>query len=209
MCQGHRSINLALLLSGTGRTLQNIINYIEEGKLNARIQVVISSKEGVLGIKIAKEHNIPTFVIPRKKFASDEEFSNEITRSIEKFPVDLILMAGFLHFYKFPKKYYGKIMNIHPALLPKFGGKGFYGMRVHEAVIKAKEKESGCSVHFVDYEYDHGPIILQRRVKVLSNDTPESLASRVFKEECIAYPEAIRLFAQGKIKLEKDKVIFL
>jgi formyltetrahydrofolate-dependent phosphoribosylglycinamide formyltransferase len=191
---------LAVLLSGSGRTLQNIIEHIQSGKLDAEIVLVISSKKGAYGLKRAQMHGLPTVTVPRKGFANDEEFSKAITSQLDRVQPELILMAGFLHFYRIPAHYLGKVMNIHPALLPGYGGKGFYGLKVHQSVLMSGVKESGCTVHFADNIYDHGPIILQRRVPVYPEDTPETLAERVFKEECIAYPEAIRLFQQGKLK---------
>ena len=120
--------------------------------------------------------------------------------------VELACMAGFLKLWRIPADFKGRVMNIHPALLPDFGGRGFYGHRVHEAVLSSGAGESGCTVHFADNEYDHGPIILQRRVPVLAEDTPESLADRVFEQELVAYPEAIRLFAAGRLKVEGRRV---
>jgi len=115
-------------------------------------------------------------------------------------------MAGFLSKWTIPPTYEHRVMNIHPALLPKFGGKGFYGLRVHEAVLAARETRSGCTVHFANNQYDAGPIILQRTVEVLPQDTPDSLASRVFDAECIVYPEAIRLFSENRLRVEGDRV---
>lgn len=193
-------INLGVLISGSGRTLQNFINLINKGELPARILVVISSKPDVYGLEIARQNNIPSFVINRKDYKSTDEFSKAITGKLKEYPLDLITLAGFLNFYKVPSEYQGKVMNIHPSLLPAFGGKGFYGHRVHEAVIASGARLSGCTVHFADNVYDHGPIIIQRTVPVLDNDTSDTLAERVFAEECQAYPEAIRLFAQGGLK---------
>jgi len=116
--------------------------------------------------------------------------------------VDLVCLAGFLSFWEIPPRYEGRVMNIHPALLPGFGGKGMYGHRVHEAVLGAGCKVSGCSVHFVTNEYDAGPIIVQKAAAVLEGDTPDDLAARVFGQECKAYPEAIRLFAEGRLRIE-------
>lgn len=198
MSQASRIINLAILLSGSGRTLQNFIDLIKAGELAARITVVISSVEGAYGLERAKQNNIPAHLIPRKAFANKKDFSDAIVKCLAQYPVDFVLMAGFIHLFLIPDELMGKVINIHPALLPKFGGKGMYYHHVHEAVLRAGEKESGCTVHFADNIYDHGPIILQRRVPVLPGDTPESLAERVFKEECIAYPEAVRLLAQQK-----------
>lgn len=204
-----RTINLGVLLSGSGRTLQNFIDLIGKDELPARIQVVISSKPGVAGIERARQHNIPAFVINRQEFKSTEDFSQAITRKLAEYPIDLITMAGFIHLYKIPPEYEGRVMNIHPALLPAFGGKGFYTHHVHEAVLASGVRFSGCTVHFADNVYDRGPIILQRVVPVLANDTPETLAERVFAEECQAYPEAIRLFAEGRLRLKGRRVDIL
>ncbi len=190
---------LIVLISGRGRTLANLIEYRKIGKLLAPISLVISSNPTAFGLEIAKGNNIPTAVVSRRDFKTDKEFSNAVTHIIEPRDFSLIIMAGFVHLYLFPPKWFGKVLNIHPALLPKFGGKGFYGSYVHEAVIKAGETETGPTVHFADLEYDHGPVILQGKVEVLNSDTPETLAEKVFKKECEIYPEAINLVMRGKI----------
>ena len=202
-------LNLAILISGSGTTLQNLIDKINDKTLNANIQVVISSAPDTYGIKRAEQNSIPVAVVERKGYNDSDIFSNTIINEIEKYPVDLIILAGFLHLFKIPDKYTGKAMNIHPGLIPSFCGKGYYGHHVHEAVIESGVKVSGCTVHFVDNEYDCGPIIIQRVVQVHEDDSPETLAQRVFKEECIAYPEAINLFAEGKLKIEERKVKIL
>jgi formyltetrahydrofolate-dependent phosphoribosylglycinamide formyltransferase len=194
-----KTLNLAVLISGSGRTLQNFIDLIAQDKLPATIQVVISSKDGVAGLERAKKHNIPAFTVERKNYKSKEEFSRAINEILKKYPVDLITLAGFLHLYIIPPEYHRKVMNIHPALLPDFGGDGFYGDKVHQAVLDSGVKESGCTVHFADNTYDTGPIIIQKKVPVLAGDTVHTLADRVFEAEKEAYPEAIRLFAEGKI----------
>ncbi|MBI5778755.1 MAG: phosphoribosylglycinamide formyltransferase [Planctomycetes bacterium] len=194
-----KKLNLAVLISGSGRTLQNFIDLIGQGKLPANIQVVISSKPDVQGLERAKKHNIPAFVVDRKKYKTKEEFSQAINDILKKYPIDLITLAGFLHLYVIPPEYHRKVLNIHPALLPDFGGDGFYGDKVHQAVLNAGRKESGCTVHFADNTYDTGPIIVQKRVPVLANDTVHTLADRVFEAEKQAYPEAIRIFAEGKL----------
>ncbi|MFA5794263.1 MAG: phosphoribosylglycinamide formyltransferase [Candidatus Brocadiia bacterium] len=201
------TIKLAVLLSGSGRTLQNFIDLAAQKKLDAEITAVISSKEGAYGIERAKKHGIPAYIVPRKNYKSDDEFSLAVSQILHKHKPDLIVLAGLIHFYKIPPEYSLRAMNIHPALLPAFGGKGYYGEKVHQAVIKYGVKFSGCTVHFVDNVYDHGPIIIQRVVPVLDDDTPETLADRVFKEECIAYPEAINLYARGKIKVVNNRVL--
>jgi phosphoribosylglycinamide formyltransferase-1 len=189
-------INLAVLISGSGTTLQNLIDRIADNSLNAKITAVIASRPNIKGIDRAQAANLPTHLIDRKKFPDLESFSREIFSTIEKTNPDLILLAGWLNLLKIPPGYERKIINIHPALLPNFGGKGMYGHHVHEAVLKARSKTSGCTVHFVDATYDTGPIILQRTCPVLETDTPETLAARVFEQEKIAYTEAIRLFQQ-------------
>ena len=202
-------LNLAILISGSGTTLQNLIDKINDKTLNANIQVVISSAPDTYGIKRAEQNNIPVAIVQRKGYNDSDIFSDAIINEIEKYSVDLIILAGFLHLFKIPDKYTGKAMNIHPGLIPSFCGKGYYGHHVHEAVIRSGVKVSGCTVHFVDNEYDCGPIIIQRVVQVHEDDSPETLAQRVFKEECIAYPEAINLFAEGKLKIEERKVKIL
>ena len=201
-----KALNLAILISGSGTTLQNIIDKIDDNSLNARIQVVVCNSPDAYGIKRAEQNNIPTAIVQHKGHNQTETFSNTIIKEIEKYPVDLIILAGFLHLFKIPDSYAGKAMNIHPGLIPSFCGKGYYGHHVHKAAIESGVKISGCTVHFVDNEYDRGPIIIQRAVHVDTDDTPDTLAQKVFKEECIAYPEAIRLFAEGKLKIEERKV---
>ena len=202
-------LNLAILISGGGTTLQNLIDGINDKTLNANIQIVISTAPDTHGIKRAEQNSIPVAIVERKGFDNSDNFSNTIINEIEKYSVDLIILAGFLHLFKIPDKYTGKVMNIHPGLIPSFCGKGYYGHHVHEAVIESGVKVSGCTVHFVDNEYDCGPIIIQRVVQVHEDDSPETLAQRVFKEECIAYPEAINLFAEGRLEIEERKVRIL
>jgi formyltetrahydrofolate-dependent phosphoribosylglycinamide formyltransferase len=202
-------LNLAILISGSGTTLQNLIDKINDKTLNANIQIVICSSPNAYGIKRAEQNNIPVAIVQRKGYNNSEIFSNTIINEIEKYSVDLIILAGFLHLFKIPDKYTGKVMNIHPGLIPSFCGKGYYGHHVHEAVIESGVKVSGCTVHFVDNEYDCGPIIIQRVVQVHEDDSPETLAQRIFKEECIAYPEAINFFAEGRLKIEGRKVRIL
>ncbi len=184
-------LRLGVLLSGSGRTLQNLIDRIRDGTLPARIEVVVSSHPGVKGLDIAAANGIPSAVVDYRKVVGPA-FDQAITAVLDRRPIDLVIMAGFLRRYVFPAAYRGRVLNIHPALLPDFGGKGFWGHRVHEAVLKAGVRESGCTVHLADHEYDRGPILLQKRVPVLPGDTPDTLAARVFQAECEAYPEAIR-----------------
>ena len=142
----------------------------------------------------------------RKDFASTNAFSAAVNQHLDAARVDLVCLAGFLSFWIIPERYLGRVINIHPALLPAFGGKGMYGHHVHEAVVARGCKVSGCTVHFVNNAYDEGPIILQRPVPVYAEDTPDDVAARVFREECIAYPEAIRLFSEGRLRIDGLRV---
>ncbi len=204
-----KTTNLAVLLSGSGKTLQNLIDKIGDKTLNAKIQIVISSSPDAYGLKRAKKNNIPATVVKYSDYNSAEIFSNAIIKEIEEYPIDLIILAGFMHLFRIPEKYSGKVMNIHPGLIPSFCGRGYYGHHVHEAVIESGVKVSGCTVHFVDNEYDNGPIIIQRTVPVREGDTADTLAQMVFKEECLAYPDAINLFAEGRLKIEDSRVKIL
>jgi len=191
-----KTLRLAALISGTGRTLKNLLDLKAKGGLPAEFAVVVSSSPKAAGISFAREARIPLVVVNRAKFASDQDFSRALAAAILPHHVDFVVLAGFVHLFLFPRELEGRVLNIHPALLPEFGGRGFYGRRVHEAVLRSGAKESGCTVHIADHQYDHGPILLQRRIPVLSDDTPESLAERVFQEECRAYPNAIRKLAE-------------
>ncbi len=206
---GRKTIGLAVLLSGTGRTLTNILEVIESGDLTAEVKVVVSDRPDVYGLKVASDAEIPNFVVKPKDYGFTEEFSKAVTYKIEPYAVDLVLMAGFLSLYKIPRKYEHRVMNIHPALIPSFAGKGFYGHHVHEAAIKSGCKVSGCTVHFANNLYDSGPIISQKVTPILFEDTPDSLAERVFELECQAYPEAIQLFADERLQLVKNRVKIL
>lgn len=192
---------VAVWLSGGGTTFQNLLDAQKAGALPIRIVQVISSKPGVRGLERATRAGIPAELVVRKSFASVEEYSNALFDRARQAGAKLVCLAGFLQLIRIPPDFNHRVMNIHPSLLPAFGGKGMYGHHVHEAVIASGAKISGCTVHFADNEFDHGPIILQRTVPVLNDDTPDTLAARVFEQECIAYPEAIRLFVEGKFQL--------
>ena len=198
-------IRLAVFLSGGGTTLQNLLDRIADGRLEAAVACVVSSKAGVAGLERAGRAGVPAFVVERKACSSREEFSARILGHCRDAKAELVCLAGFLQLLPVPPDFEGRVMNVHPALLPSFGGKGYHGLHVHEAVLAAGVKVSGCTVHFADNEYDHGPIILQRTVEVRGDDTPESLAERVFAAECEAYSEAIRLFAEGKLEEPRTK----
>jgi formyltetrahydrofolate-dependent phosphoribosylglycinamide formyltransferase len=199
-------IRLAVLLSANGTTLQNLIDRIADGRLHARIVLVVSNNADAFGLVRAERAGIPTAVVNRKECASREEFSGRIFELCRQAGAELVCMAGFLQLISIPDDFRNRVLNIHPALIPAFSGKGFYGHHVHEAALATGVKVSGCTVHFADNQYDHGPIILQRVVPVLDDDTPEALAARVFAQENEAYPEAIRLFAEGRLVVEGRRV---
>jgi len=194
-------LRLAVLLSGGGTTLQNLIDQITAGTLSASIILVIGSRPDAYGLVRARRHGLENACIPRRAYRDAFAYSEEINRTLDRFAPELIVLAGFLHVFHYAPHYRGRVMNIHPSLIPAFCGQGFYGLRVHQAALAYGVKVSGCTVHFADEEYDHGPIILQRVVPVLDHDTPASLAERVAIEERQAYPEAIQLFAEGRLQV--------
>ncbi len=201
------SLPIGVLISGGGTTLRNLIEKIEAGELAASVRIVISSSATAGGIAIATEAGLPCEVVPRRSFDSAEGYSAALFDHVTRAGVALVVMGGFLKRLVVPGEFQHRVMNIHPALIPAFCGHGCYGRRVHEAVLQRGVKLTGCTVHFVDNEYDHGPIILQRAVPVLDGDTPQTLAARVFEQECIAYPQAIRLFAAGRLRVRDGRVV--
>lgn len=198
----HDPIRLAVLLSGSGTTLQNFLDRIAAGFLRAEIAVVVSSNADAFGLTRARRANIPAFAIERKSCSSREEFGQRIFGHCRYAGVDLVCLAGFLQLLPIPEDFHNRVLNIHPALIPAFCGKGYHGLAVHRAALDRGVKVSGCTVHFADNEYDRGPIVTQRVVPVLDDDTPESLAERVFAAECEAYPQAIQWFAQNRLRIE-------
>jgi phosphoribosylglycinamide formyltransferase-1 len=197
---------LAVLLSGSGSTLQNLLDRVADGRLAATIVGVVSSRADAFGLERARRANVSGVVVTPKPTAT---FSERVFNAVRPWQPDLIVLAGWMHLLKLPAEYRGKVLNVHPALLPAFGGKGMYGRHVHAAVLEYGAKVSGCTVHFVDDVYDNGPVILQRPVPVLDTDTPDTLADRVQAAEREAYPEAIRLIAEGGWKLEGRRVVFI
>lgn len=198
---------MAVLISGGGTTLLNLLEEIQQGSLLADIKLVLSSNPKAGGLDHAAHADIPRLVRKRSDYDSPEAFSDAVFQPFRDAAVDLVVMGGFLKHVLIPEDFQGRVMNIHPALIPAFCGAGYYGRRVHEEVLAYGTKISGCTVHFVDNQYDHGPIILQRCVIVRDDDTPETLASRVFEQEREAYPEAIRLFAAGKLRIDGRRVV--
>lgn len=189
-----KPLRLAVLISGGGSTLLNLLDKIDQGELNASVECVIASRKCV-GVErsIARGHACE--VISASQFSSPAELSRVIFDRCRAARVDLIILGGFLSRIEVPADFEGRVLNIHPSLIPSFCGQGMYGHHVHEAVLARGCKVSGCTVHVVDNEYDHGPILVQRAVPVEEGDDPDSLAKRVFVAECEAYPQAIRMYA--------------
>ena len=191
-------MRVAVLLSGAGRTLDNLVERIAAGRLDATIVTVIASRGDVRGVQIAETAGLPVRVLPPQGRPL-HEWSAEVFDACRGPRADLVVMAGFLHLLEIPEDFAGRVINIHPSLLPAFGGKGFHGAHVHRAVLDRGCTISGCTVHLVDEVYDHGRILLQRAVPVLPDDTPDSLAARVFAAECEALPEVIARFATNPV----------
>jgi len=198
-------LRLAVLISAGGTTLQNLIERKAQGRLNADIVTVISSRPEVYGLVRAANAGLPHEVIARKG-KTREQFGEAMYTRIREVKADLVCLAGFLEFLPIPPDFAHRVINIHPSLIPAFCGKGFYGHHVHEAALAAGVKVSGCTVHFADNEFDHGPIILQRTVPVLDDDTAETLGQSVFQAECEAFPEAINLIAEGRLHIQGHQV---
>ena len=216
-------IRLVALVSGGGTTLQNLIDRIADGRLNATIAGVVSSKPDAFGVERAKRAGLPVTIVVKASGGrkppppvSDDltgglrpplAFAERLWAAARAFSPDIVCLAGWLHLLPIPADFRNRVLNIHPSLLPAFGGKGMYGRHVHEAVLAYGAKVSGCTVHFADDTYDTGPILVQRCVPVLDADDPDTLAARVFEAECEAYPEAIRLVAAGRVKVKGRSVI--
>ncbi|HUS74135.1 MAG TPA: phosphoribosylglycinamide formyltransferase [Sedimentisphaerales bacterium] len=205
LAQNKKPIRLGVLISGGGTTLMNILEYIKQDRLNAEVVIVICSRSTVAGVEKAKNAGLNVTIIRKKDYPDIDEFSRRIEEELVAANTDLIIQGGWLCLWKIPARYENRVMNIHPALLPSFGGTGMFGHHVHEAVLAAGCKVSGCTVHFCTNDYDKGPIIVQRACEVKDGDTPETLAARVFEQECIAYPQAIRLFAEDKLHVQEGK----
>ncbi len=184
----------------------NLAENIKGGDLDAEIVTVISSRSTVKGVERARSLSLEPAIIRVKDHPDVDEFSRCIQAELAENKVDLVLQCGWLCYWKIPRQYENRVMNIHPALLPSFGGQGMWGRHVHAAVLKAGCKVSGCTVHFVTNEYDAGSIIVQRNCPVLEDDDPDTLAARVFEQECLAYPEAVRLFAENRLIVRDGRV---
>jgi formyltetrahydrofolate-dependent phosphoribosylglycinamide formyltransferase len=201
-----RRPRIAVLLSGSGTSLENLLERIDEGSLPGEVCVVIASKASAFGLERARRRGIPAVAVPRKEHPDVARFNDALHAALAVHAPDLVLLLGFLSPFETRGRYDGRALNVHPALIPAFCGKGFYGHRVHEAVLAAGAKLSGATVHFVDAEYDHGPIVLQEAVPVHEDDTPDALAARVQTVERRLVPEAVRLFAAGRLAIEGRRV---
>jgi phosphoribosylglycinamide formyltransferase-1 len=201
-------MNIAVFASGRGSNFQAILDAIDAGILPARVVVLISNKSEAGAVEIARARSISTQHLSQKMFSSEEELADAMLEVLKKNHAEFIALAGYLK--KIPahviRQYRNRIINIHPALLPSFGGEGMYGHHVHEAVIARGEKVSGATVHLVDEEYDRGPMILQKTVDVMPDETPDSLAEKVLKVEHEIFPLALKAFAEGRVKVEGTKV---
>lgn len=201
-------LRLAVLASGGGTNLQAIIDASERGQIDARVFLVISNNSDAGALERARTHGIEAMHLSSRQFRNQEEFDARLLEVLEEHRVDLVILAGYMKLVspRVVRAYRHRMLNIHPALLPCFGGKGMYGLRVHQAVIETGVKVSGVTVHIVDEHYDHGPIVAQRVVPVLDGDTPEILAKRILAQEHQIYAEVIQLFAENRVRVEENRV---
>ncbi len=202
---GQNPLRLAVLISGSGRTLKNLLVRIAAGRLDAEVRLVISSTAEAGGLQFARDAGVPWEVFSRKDFAF-QDFSQAVFDRCRAAEAEIVVLAGVLARLVIPADFENRVVNIHPALIPAFCGQGLYGHHVHQAALDYGVKLSGCTVHFVDNQYDHGPVILQKAVPVLDDDTPETLAARVFEAETEAYPEALQLIACGRVQVVGRRV---
>jgi len=204
-------LNLCVFASGSGSNLKAIINESQNGSLASEVSLVISNNSSSGALKTAAKYNIPFLHLSQQLFSTEKEFVKSILDALRKYRIDLIVLAGYMKMLSpvIIKNFRNRIINIHPALLPKFGGKGMYGIHVHEAVLRSKEKTTGATVHFVNEVYDSGAIIKQREVKVLKGDDPVKLQKRVLRAEHKLYPEVIKMFEEKRIKVRNNKVTII
>jgi phosphoribosylglycinamide formyltransferase-1 len=203
----NKPLPIAVLISGGGTTLKNLLDKRARGELPVDIRLVVSSSSRAKGLQFAEAEKIPTLVVERGSCASSDDFCSAVFEPCRRAGVELVVMGGYLKHLPIPPDFENRVMNIHPSLIPAFCGKGMYGLKVHESVLQFGAKVTGCTVHFVDNQYDHGPIILQQAVAVADDDTPETLQQRVFATECELYPQAIRLFAENRLEMSGRRVL--
>jgi phosphoribosylglycinamide formyltransferase-1 len=203
-----RPVRLGVLISGGGTTLLNFLDCINNGSLTAEIPLVISSQADCKGVTRARSAGLNCQPVIRRDFSSTREFSDDVFGRLRSEEVDLVILAGYLCLLRIPDDFCNRVLNIHPSLIPAFCGKGMYGQHVHEGVIARGAKISGCTVHFADNEYDHGPIVLQRDVDIPDGSTADDVANLVFEQEKIAYPEAIRRVISGRLAIDGGRTIY-
>ena len=204
-----RPARLGVLISGGVTTLLNFLACIDDGSLNAEIPLVISSQKECKGVDRAQAAGLKCVAVIRREFSNTTEFSDCIFDKLRAAEVDLVLLAGYLSLLHVPDDFNNRVLNIHPSLIPAFCGKGMYGHHVHEGVVARGTKISGCTVHFADNEYDHGPIILQRTVEIPDNSTADDVGSLVFEQEKIAYPEAVRRVISGRLAIRDGRTVYV
>lgn len=205
----NRPFRVAVLLSGNGTSLENLFEHMDRGEVPGEVCVVISSKAKAFGLERARRRGIPAIAVARAEHPDITAFNDALHAELAKHDVDLIALLGFLSLFELRGQYEGRVINVHPALIPAFCGHGFYGHRVHEAVLEAGVDTTGATVHFVDEEYDKGPILIQESVPVQTGDTPDSLAERVQAAERRLVPQAIRLIAEGRVQIEGSQTRIL
>lgn len=197
-------LRVAVLLSGSGTSLENLFEHIDAG-LPAEVVCVVSSKKSAFGLERAERRGVPAIAVPRREYADGSAFNDALHEALAPYEPDLVCLLGFLSIFELRGRYEGRCLNVHPALIPAFSGKGFYGHHVHEAVLEKGVKVTGATVHYASEEYDEGPILLQGVVEVRDDDTPDSLAARVQAKERELVPAAIRLIAEGRVTIEDGR----
>lgn len=205
MTEGPHRLRIAVLLSGNGTSLENLLEHIDSGAVDAEVVAVISSKPEAYGLERARQRGIPALSVPRKDYPDLERFNDALHKALDDYKVDLIALLGFLSLFQLRGRYLNRVLNVHPALIPAFSGQGFYGKRVYEAVLATGVKVTGATVHFTDDQYDNGPILLQEAIAVKPDDTPETLAQRVTAVERRLVPRAIQLIAQGRVQIREGR----
>ena len=206
MVEPASKLRLAVLLSGSGTALENLFEQIDAG-LPAEVVCVLSSKKSAFGLQRAEKRGVPAIAIPRRDYPDASTFNDALHEALSPFDPCLVCLLGFLSPFELRDRYAGRVLNVHPALIPAFSGKGFYGHHVHQAVLAAGVKLTGATVHFASDDYDQGPILLQRAVPVEDDDTVDSLAARVQALERELLPEAIRLIAAGRVRIEAGRSV--
>jgi phosphoribosylglycinamide formyltransferase 1 len=203
-------LNLCVLASGRGSNLNSIIDSQQKGKITSKVVLVISNNSNSNALNIARSNQIPEYHLSQKQYNTEQEYTEAFLDLLRKHKVDMIILAGYMKLLpaEIVRAFKNSILNIHPALLPSFCGQGMYGMKVHEAVINYGAKVSGASVHIVDEIYDHGPVVIQKTVKISDEDTPETLQKKVLKIEHKLFPEAIKLFETKKLTMVGRRVVF-